>query len=85
MAAVTCPPRMAGVELSGWPSMVAAIWMMSSRLRGEPRRQLAPISPATMQAELLPRPRAMGMAFSWRIRRPGRGLPQISKRYLAVL
>ena len=78
MAEATRPPDRAGLVLSGWPSIWAARLIRSVWDRGLPIKRLAPRMPATIQAELLPRPRAMGMLFSWMIFSPGSFLPQIS-------
>ena len=42
-----------------------------------PSRALAPMMPATMQAELEPRPRAIGISLRWVMRRPFSGMPQL--------
>ena len=55
-----------------------------------PSRALAPRMPATMQAELEPRPRAIGMVFFWVMRSPFIGIPSWSyttraERYTRLL
>ena len=64
MAEATRPPEIAGLVLSGCPSICAARLMRSLCDIGEPSMRFAPKIPATMHAEELPRPRAIGMLFS---------------------
>ena len=78
MTLVTKPPSMAGATLSGWPSMAVASVSICRLVSLPPSRALAPRMPATMQAELEPRPRAMGISLRWVIRSPRSGMPSWS-------
>ena len=48
---------------------------ISDKVNGLPKKRLAPISPATIQAELLPNPLAMGISLCCSIFNPGSFFP----------
>ena len=64
MAETVNPPKIAGVVLSGCPSILQAKLINVSWSNGLPNNSFAPVIPATMQAELLPIPLAIGILFS---------------------